>query len=137
MKKVLFALFALVLCLGMTSCGKKDPKEAAADVKSIVEKAKTDGAKWSVEDWKSNLKDVLKATASIAEESKEFDKKIEEEKDEAKKAELVKQAEEKFGEVKKAYEEFMTIAAQNENFQKLMTDEAFKKELEKEFPDIK
>ena len=128
MKKVLFALFALVLCLGMTSCG-------GPDVKSIVEKAKKEGANWSVDEWKTQYKNLLKATAPIAKESKEFDKKIQEEKDEAKKAELKKEADEKFGEAKKAVEEFMEIAMKNEKFLEILKDEDFKKELEKEFPD--
>lgn len=129
MKKVLFALFALVLCMGMTSCG-------GPDLKSLAEKAEKEGANWSVDEWKTQFKDFCKALAPISKEAKELDKKIEEEKDEAKKAELQKQADEKFGDAKKAAEKFMEVAAKSDKFIELMKDKEFEKELEKEFPDM-
>lgn len=104
MKKILFAAFALVITLGLVSC-KDKPAESTGqpttetevtpetagpaaeqtvnpqDVKSLVDKAQTEGAKWSVDQWKACIKDVLTA---IAPKMIELDALMEDLKDPAK-----------------------------------------------------
>ena len=85
MKKILLAAFALILTLSIVSC-KDKPAEATGqptsetgtttetsgaavetvnpqDVKSLVDKAQTEGANWSVDQWKTCIKDILTAIA--------------------------------------------------------------------------
>ena len=104
MKKILLAAFALILTLSIVSC-KDKPAEATGqptsetgttpetsgaaaeqtvnpqDVKSLVDKAQTEGAKWSVDQWKACIKDVLTA---IAPKMIELDALMEQLKDPAK-----------------------------------------------------
>ena len=102
MKKILLAAFALVLTLSIVSCKDKPaestdqpateatPESAGPtaeqtvnpqDVKSLVDKAQTEGAKWSVDQWKACIKDVLTA---IAPKMIELDALMEDLKDPAK-----------------------------------------------------
>lgn len=104
MKKILLAAFALVLTLGLVSC-KDKPAESTGqsaseteftsettgsaamqtvnpqDVKSLVDKAQTEGAQWSVDQWKTCIKDILTA---IAPKMIELDALMEDLKDPAK-----------------------------------------------------
>lgn len=85
MKKILLAAFALVLTLSIVSCKDKPaestgqptsetgttPETSGAavetvnpqDVKSLVDKAQTEGANWSVDQWKTCIKDILTVIA--------------------------------------------------------------------------
>ena len=78
MKKLLYVLFAFVLCLGMNSCKKEAaPKDDAAETEKaaveekeadppsmadIVAKAKAEGANWTVDEWKEQFKAMALAT---------------------------------------------------------------------------
>lgn len=104
MKKILLAAFALILTLGLVSC-KDKPAESTGqptseteftsettgsatmqtvnpqDVKSLVDKAQTEGANWSVDQWKTCIKDILTV---IAPKMIELDALMEQLKDPAK-----------------------------------------------------
>ena len=160
MKKYLYGLFALLLCMGMTSCkdngnkdkggDKKEVKEADADtdidvsLADIVAKAKAEGANWSVNEWKACIKDYFRYVNAVSKENEKWKAKIRNEEDEAKAEELEKQADEalkqKFGDWEKDFEKFneemAEIAEKCENFKKLEDDKAFQEELLKEFPYI-
>ena len=129
MKKLMIGLFALVLCLGLTSCG-------GPDLKSIVEKAKTEGANWSVDEWKAQIKNVMEAVSPMMKEAKEFAEKIEKEKDPEKMKALMeegKKFEEKYKDIEPLMDEFEKVVQESENGKKVMEDEAFMKETLKEF----
>ena len=79
MKKIIIGMVAFALCLGMNSCKKEttpagDEKESTEQVSKnqgtkeeapsmsaadILAKAKAEGAKWSVDEWKAAFKDML------------------------------------------------------------------------------
>ena len=65
MKKVLVGMLALVMCLGMVSCSKES---AAPNLKDVVEKAKTEGANWSVDEWKDAFKTAMACVAPTMKE---------------------------------------------------------------------
>ena len=104
MKKILLAAFALVLTLSIVSC-KDKPAESTGqsaseteftpesagpaaeqtvnpvDVKSLVDKAQKEGTNWSVDQWKTCIKDILTV---IAPKMIELDELMEQLKDPAK-----------------------------------------------------
>ena len=53
MKKVLFGLSALLMCLMMTSCG--DP---IAKIEGLIEDIKADGKNWDVDQWENAMRDL-------------------------------------------------------------------------------
>lgn len=156
MKKIMFGLFALLLCMGMTSCkdngnkdkdkdgDKKEVKEADADtdidvsLPDLVAKAKAEGANWSVDEWKACLKEFFRYMNAVSKENEKWKAKIRENPD--KEDELQEQADEaleqKIGDLEKYGEELTEIGEKCENFKKLEDDKAFQEELEKEFPYI-
>ena len=104
MKKILLAALALILTLSIVSCKDKPAgstdqpaTEAEAtpestgpaaeqtvnpvDVKSLVDKARTEGTQWSVDQWKTCIKDILTV---IAPKMIELDELMEQLKDPAK-----------------------------------------------------
>ncbi|MBR5084720.1 MAG: hypothetical protein IKX33_08975 [Prevotella sp.] len=156
MKKLLFAMFAFALCLGMTSCkeeankGKegdnkevKDEKaEAAAAVSltDLVAKAKEEGASWSVDEWKAQIKNFFTAAKPMVEEIKALQTEAENAGEDVSKAAEVAG---KMAELLKKYEgdmasmeEFGNIMEENETAQKIMEDKAFEEEMKKEFGDL-
>ena len=104
MKKILLAAFALILTLSIVSC-KDKPAESTGqptseteftsettgpaaeqtvnpvDVKSLVDKAQKEGTNWSVDQWKTCIKDILTV---IAPKMIELDELMEQLKDHAK-----------------------------------------------------
>lgn len=130
MKKVLFAMAIMVMSLGFVSC-----KNSGADLKSLVEKAKTEGSKWSVDEWKTAFKDVLTAAKPMMEEAKEFQKKAEGMTDPSDLAKLMEEAQEfekKNAEVTKQMAEFEEIAKGTENGKIVADDDEFGKQVLKE-----
>ena len=142
MKKLLFAMFAFALCLGMISCkeeankGKegdnkevKDEKaEAAAAVSltDLVAKAKEEGASWSVDEWKAQIKNFFTAAKPMVEEIKALQTEAENAGEDVSKAAEVAG---KMAELLKKYEgdmasmeEFGNIMEENETAQKIMED---------------
>ena len=85
MKKTLVVMMAFVLGLAITSC-KQAPKAAeaaeaaAADpaqtLTELVEKAKADGAKWSVDEWKDAFKTAMTAVAPMMKEVQDLTKSV-------------------------------------------------------------
>ncbi len=134
MKKIIFAL-CMMMGLFMVSC------QNGADMKSIVEKAKTEGANWSVDEWKDAFKEVMKGMKpmyeemlKVQEETKALEGKSEEEQAAAA-AEMMKKGEElqkKYGDVEKLMGEFEKAANATENGKKVANDEEFGKQVMKE-----
>lgn len=156
MKKVLVGMFALAMCLGLTtSCNQKgDPKKAEADsaavvkqdapaqpraLADIVKDAQEKGAKWSVDEWKAAFKELAGAIMPIMAPIYEAQQAAE--KDPAKLMDMAKALEDvqkNFPDLDKQMGEFVKAAEATENGKKVSEDEAFQKELEKEFniPDL-
>lgn len=135
MKKALIGMLALVMCLGMVSCSK----ESSASLADVVAKAKTDGAKWSVDEWKDAYKQVMTAVKPMMTEIAEITKGMEaaegQEPDAAKVAEALGKLQElqtKYGDVEKLMGEFEEAAKASENGKKVAEDEEFLKGLAKE-----
>ena len=131
MKKIIFAL-CMMMGLFMVSC------QNGADMKSIVEKAKTEGANWSVDEWKDAFKGMMQGMKPMYEEmqglQKEMEGKSEEEKLAAV-AEMMKKGEElqkKYADVEKLMNEFEEAAKATENGKKVADDEEFGKQCLKE-----
>ncbi|MCR5242325.1 MAG: hypothetical protein K6D61_05590 [Prevotella sp.] len=136
MKKVLVGMLALVMCLGMVSCSKES---ATPNLKDVVEKARAEGANWSVDEWKAAMKDCMLAVKPMMLEMQEIMKGLEgtegEEADGAKVVEVMA----KMAEIQKKYpdyenlmNEFEEIAKGTDNGKKVIEDDAYAKELAKE-----
>ena len=131
MKKIIFAL-CMVMGLFMVSC------QNGADMKTIVENAKKDGANWTEQQWKDAFKDMLKGMKPMYEETVKLQKEMEG-KSEAEQAaaaeEIMKKGEElqaKYGDVEKLMSEFEEAAKATENGKKVADDEEFGKQCLKE-----
>jgi hypothetical protein len=154
MKKLLFAMFAFALCLGMTSCkddankGKDgDNKEvtekaeaAAVSLADLVAKAKAEGDKWSADEWKAQIKNFFTAAKPMVEEIKALQTEADNAGEDVSKAAEVAG---KMAELLKKYEgdmasmeEFGNILEQSESAKAIMEDEAFEEEMKKEFGDL-
>jgi ABC-type uncharacterized transport system YnjBCD substrate-binding protein len=133
MKKALVGVLALVMCLGLASCSKGSSDTPS--LAEIVEKAKTDGANWSIDEWKEAYRNVLLAVKPMMEEIAEIQKSVPDDDDGTKAlAAIAKIAElqNKYGDVDKLMNEFTQVAESNENGKKVMEDEEFGKKLFKE-----
>ena len=115
MKKTLVVMMAFVLGLAITSC-KQGPKvvdaaEAAADpaktLTELVDKAKAEGANWSVDEWKDAFKTAMACVAPTMKEVQELTSSLQtkegEEPDTAKLAEVMT----KLGELKVKYDGYI------------------------------
>ena len=140
MKKLLYVMFAFVLCLGMNSCKKEgapegEKQDAATEkvvevpsLADIVAKAKAEGANWSVDEWKEAFKSLILAVKPMMVEMYEVTKKVEE--DPAKAAELMKELETiqaKYPNFEKLMDEFSEIAEGTENGKIVIDDEEWGK----------
>ena len=154
MKKTLVVMMAFVLGLAFTSC-KQGPKapadaaEAAADpaktITELVEKAKAEGANWSVDQWKDAYKTAMAAAApglqemsAIIESAKP---KEGEDIDTAKFSAAMAKMEEfskKFEPVQKMLSDFDSISRSYPNGKTVAEDKEFEKQLLEEFkvPDL-
>lgn len=135
MKKVLVGMLALVMCLGLASCSK----ESGASLADVVAKAKTDGANWSVDEWKEAYKTAMEAVKPMMLEVSEITKSMQapegQESDPAKLAEAMGKLQElqtKYGDVEKLMDEFEKIAKGTENGKKVSEDEEWLKSVAKE-----
>lgn len=136
MKKVLVGMLALVMCLGMVSCSKES---AAPNLKDVVEKAKTEGANWSVDEWKAAMKDVMLAVKPMMLEVQDIMKSMEGAEGEEADGAKVVEAMAKLADIQKKYpdyenlmNEFEEAAKSTENGKKVIDDDAYAKELAKE-----
>lgn len=144
MKKILMGMLAVALMLGMASCKEKAPADAAKDVAEKVEKAvpsleeivaqaKADGAKWSVDEWKSAFRNVLVNMKPMLETLQGLQEKVGD--DPAKAVEMLGELQAKqkeFEGIEKLMDEFTEIAKGTENGTKVVEDEAWGKEVMKE-----
>ncbi len=157
MRKLLFAMVAFALCLGVSSCKKEAPaaddpaapgvtatddKAASVSLPDIIAKAKAEGANWSVDQWKEQFKAVLLAVKPMFMAMAEMSKKMEAAGEDATKmAEAMKELGEiqtKFGDLEKQMDEFTKIAEGTENGKAVADDEEWGKKLMEELgiPDI-
>lgn len=130
MKKVLLALAVMVMSLGFVSC-----KNSGADLKSIVEKAKTEGSKWTVDEWKTAFKDAVMAVKPAYEKMASVAKKAEgitDASELAKVMEEMQQVQKDNADVEKLMKEFEEIAKATENGKAVADDEEFGKQVMKE-----
>ena len=148
MKKTLVVMMAFVLGLAITSC-KQGPKavdaaEAAADpaktLTELVDKAKAEGANWSVDEWKDAFKTAMACVAPTMKEVQELTSSLQtkegEEPDTAKLAEVMT----KLGELKDKYDpienlisQFDSISKSYPNGKAVSDDKEFEKAMMKEF----
>ena len=147
MKKTLVVMMAFVLGLAITSC-KQGPKvvdaaEAAADpaktLTELVDKAKAEGANWSVDEWKDAFKTAMACVAPTMKEVQELTSSLQtkegEEPDTAKLAEVMT----KLGELKVKYDpienlisQFDSISKSYPNGKAVSDDKEFEKAMMKE-----
>ena len=143
MKKLLFAMFAFALCLGMNSCIKENKEAAEKAVEEVVEKApaladivakaKAEGANWSVDEWKEQFKQVMLAIKPMMVEMSDLVKNMKD--DPSKMAEMVKESEniqKKYADLNKLMEEFSEIAEATENGKVVIDDEEWGKKMMEE-----
>lgn len=157
MKKTLVVMMAFVLGLAITSC-KQAPKAAeaaetteaaAADpvqaLTELVEKAKADGSKWTVDEWKDAFKvamtTVAPALKEIAEITANFQAKEGEQPDTAKISEALekmKVIQEKFAPFEVILDQFDSIAKSCPNGKAVSDDREFEAAIKKELgiPDL-
>jgi len=153
MKKTLVVMMAFMLGLAITSC-KQGPKavdaaEAAADpaktLTELVDKAKAEGANWSVDEWKDAFKTAMACVAPTMKEVQDLTNSLQtkegEEPDTAKLAEVMT----KLGELKVKYDpienlisQFDSISKSYPNGKAVADDKAFEEQCMKEFgiPDL-
>ena len=156
MKKLLFAMFALVLCLGLNSCKKEAAatddaakagveavdEAAAISIPDIIAKAKAEGADWTVDQWKEQFKNVMLAVKPMMVAMSEINKKMEAAGEDAgKMAEVMKEVADvqtKFGDLEKQMGEFSEICEGFENGKAVLDDEEWGKKLMEELgiPDV-
>ena len=114
----------------------KSVNDYETKISEIVTKAKTEGANWSVDDWKANLTEAMKAMKPMFDEAAAFKKKTDEIKDDPSKlADLMKEAQEmekKFGDSVKLFDEIEKIAKESENGKKVIEDEEWLKGVAKD-----
>lgn len=153
MKKVLVGMFALAMCLGLTtSCNQKgDPKKAEADsaavvkqdapeqarsIADIVKDAKEKGANWSVDEWKASYREMMIAVKPIM--TKMADVLAQIQKDPAKGAKLMEDVQKEYPDFEKLMDEYEEAAKASENGKKVDEDKEFINSLKKELgvPDL-
>lgn len=99
MKKLLMGFMALAMGLVMVSCGQKADQPANGGeengkqptLSELVEKAKAEGANWTVDEWKENFKNVMLCVKPMMLKMKEMTEVME--KDPAKAAEMLAELE--------------------------------------------
>ncbi len=148
MKIIIKGLSVLAICICMSSCnnstGTKQEAEATQDnVEQVVEKvmspaevlekAKAEGANWSVDEWKEQFKNFSLAVKPIMMEMDSLVKALQA--DPSKAEELAKQVEglkEKYPDFEKITKEFEEAAQATENGKIVYDDKEFEKSLKEE-----
>lgn len=144
MKHFFIGVIALVLCMGMASCKKEtnEPKnepaaqEQAAKAPSladVVAKAKAEGANWSVDEWKAQMREFLLAFKPIAVAMESAMKRMESEPDKMQEilAEM-KALQEQNPNLDSLLNEFTQIATSTANGKIVYDDEEWLENLKKE-----
>jgi hypothetical protein len=153
MKKTLVVMMAFILSMAITSC-KQGPKaeaegteagtEATAEgqkvLNDLVEKAKAEGANWTVDQWKDAFREAMGVMAPIMKELGELTSGLETEKgkepDAAKLAEVmgkVADLQKKFQPYEKSMNDFDSIVKLYPNGRAVDEDKDFQNELLKGF----
>ena len=137
MKKVIVGMLALMMCLGLASCGKSS--ESAPNMAEVVEKAKAEGANWSVDEWKEAFKQMMLAAKPMMVEMSELMKSMEapegQDVDPAKITEVMgklQEVQKKYPDFEKLMNEFDELAKASENGKKVIEDEEWGKSVAKE-----
>lgn len=110
-----------------------DTSSIEATLNDILTKAKAEGANWSIDDWKAQLKAAMVACKPMFVEMKNMQDKIKA--DPSKAAEAMKDAETnlaKYEKVGSIVEEIGNIAEQTENGKQVSEDKDFEKSVMKE-----
>ena len=131
MKKLLSIALMLMLCIGFTACSGDNLENLSSA--EIVEKAKADGANWSVDQWKSATKGMLKNMKPLME--KMISMKEEAEKDPAKALEMLSKMQEELKgmqEIEEQYKEFEKLARDCDNGKAVLDDEEWGKSVLKD-----
>lgn len=130
MKKLLS--FAMVLlALTFAACGSGSLENLKAE--DIVKKAQTEGANWSVDEWKAASKGMLKNMKPIIDKMMQM--KEEADKDPAKAIGMMATMENELkdlADMEKLYSDFETAANATENGKAVMDDEEWAKSVLKE-----
>jgi type VI protein secretion system component VasK len=152
MKKLFVFMFALAMGLCITSCKQKAGEAAPADteqaaqaeeaqqdpvevMKNLVEKAKAEGANWSIDQWKDAYKQAMIAMKPMLNQLGELTSSVTENSDPAQIAEMMtkaKKMEEDFKPLQTVMNEFEEIAKSTENGKAINDDEEWGKALMKE-----
>ena len=154
MKKTLVVMMAFALGLAITSC-KQGPKapadaaEAAADpakaLTELVEQSKSEGANWSVDEWKNAYKTAMAAVAPQMQELGAIMESVkgspDQQVDTAKVAEVMAKMEElgkKFEPLQNLLSQFDSISKSYPNGKAVADDKEFEKQCMEEFkiPDL-
>ena len=154
MKKTLVVMMAFVLGLAITSC-KQAPKAAEAaeaatadpvqTLTELLEKAKADGAKWTVDEWKDAFKVAMTTVAPTLKEIGEITASLQtkegEEPDTAKISEAfekMKLMQEKYAPFEEILDQFDSISKSYPNGKAVSEDKEFEAAMMKErgIPDL-
>ena len=155
MKKVLVVMMAFVMGMAVTSCKqgpkaegetagqeevtKQTPADPIEALTAVVEKAKAEGANWTVDQWKDAMKEAMVAIAPIMKEMAELTGSVQgkegEEPDAAKIAEVAGKLEEfskKYEPMEPLMSQLDSIAKASENGKTVLDDKEFEKQLKQE-----
>lgn len=139
MKKVVLGMLALMMCLGLASCKQSSETESTPNMADVVEKAKAEGANWSVDEWKEAFKQMMLAAKPMMVEMSDLMKSIEapegQDVDPAKIAEVmgkIQEVQKKYPDYEKLMNEFDEAAKASENGKKVIEDEEWGKSVMKE-----
>ena len=150
MRKLFVFMFALTLGLCITSCKQKSGEAAPAEtekaeaqaeqdpvevMKGLVEKAKAEGANWSIDQWKDAYKQAMIAMKPMLNELGSLTSSVDEKSDPSKIAEMMEKAkklEEQYKPLQDAMNEFEALAKGTENGKAVNDDEEWGKSMMKE-----
>lgn len=125
MKQFLFISFAILLCFGMTSC-KSNKEEEAKTISGILELAKKESNKWSIDDWKNNYKYVFQQSLLLNEKIQDLETKIH---SDTPNAETYKKELKSIKDDVESAQKFIELVENDEKGKKIFDDEEFKKEI--------
>ena len=151
MKKVFIGIVALALCLGMSSCKKetvstgdekasteqasKDEKAEAPSMsaKELLDKAKAEGANWSVDEWKAAFKDMLLLAKPMMVELGSIKEGVGDDPAKAMEAlDKLQKIQEKYADINTVFDEFGKIAESTPNGKIVTDDEEWGKKIMEE-----
>ena len=128
MKKIMIGLLALAMVFGFNSC-----KQSTPSLEELAASAKTEGANWSIDEWKDAFKNAMTAVSPMLLEAQELQKKAEEDPDKA--LEILgtlAQKQEEWKALGDQLDAFMQAAEASENGKKVLEDEEFQMKLFKD-----